>query len=173
MDLPELTLDHFASPREIRVEGPPLKTYLSEHESVYFEWAYGRMENGKWSEWSVGYQSDAGFAVVTGSGRMNVSRSDVRLFLSPSFERDYASEAQAPEGLRSWIREHGSVHAAEYRLEAGRVYFALLHEDHYYLPSPGGPPKARSRKVLWISDRPFSEGKPVVQITPAYHGWTY
>ncbi|HNJ03851.1 MAG TPA: hypothetical protein PLB73_06340, partial [Leptospiraceae bacterium] len=88
-------------------------------------------------------------------------------------EKYYTKESDAPEAVRAWIREHGSVSVAEYRLETGKKYYAVLHVDHYYLPRPGGPPSSHSKKVLWISDEPIKDGKPSVEITPAYRGWTY
>lgn len=171
--LQELTFDSFQDSKTISVSGQNVPAYPSGHDCVYFEWAFGNRSEKKWESYSVGFQSEVQLNLKTENGKMTVSRADIRLYLNPAVEKYYTKESEAPEAVRAWIREHGSVSVAEYRLETGKKYFAVLHVDHYYLPRPGGPPSSHSKKVLWISDEPIKDGKPSVEITPAYRGWTY
>ncbi|MCE9599483.1 MAG: hypothetical protein K8S54_16090 [Spirochaetia bacterium] len=180
MNKHELTPDDFRNQIEVTFTGPSLKSYPSQEECVYFEWAYGNKVatdgESAWAEYSVGFQSDSKITLQSSIGQMQLSRNEMRLFLSPEISRIYnhKEQSRAPEATLAWIAENGSVAVEEYMLFSDRTYFAVLHVDTYNLPPDGaGPPRRGQKKLLWISDRPFLNGKPVAPMTPAYRGWTY
>lgn len=177
----ELILDDFKEARAITLSGARLKSFIAAQDCLYFEWAYGNKQGSakdfSWTEYSVGYQSRVNVVVQTQAGEISLSERDFRLFLKPATSQTYdrrSPVSKLPEPIRAWIEQHDSATVEESLLVEGKSYYALLHIDHYSLPPEGaGPPRSRQRKVLWISDEPFVDGKATVPITPAYKGWTY
>jgi hypothetical protein len=163
-------------PFTVQVDGKE-ESFLGKVRSAYFEWVYGKQEGGKLTSYSVAYRSEPEIQLTSGSQRASLRPSRVRTHLAPALERDYrATDRDAPDAVRERLeKEPGPVHVAEYRLEAGKTYFALVHEDSYHLPpqGPGQRPRRATKLVLWLSDKPFADGKPQVEITPGYKGWTY
>ena len=165
------------TPLQLRVEGEGLESFLGGARCSYFEWVYGEKQEGRFSEFVVAYHSEEPIPVVAAGMKSSISPRRVRLFLSPSVEREYkAGDQSAPEVVREYLAEgHASAVAAEYSLVPGKTYHARIHQDVYALPprGPGSAPEQGRRLVLWISDAPFEDGKPAVEVTPAYRGWSY
>lgn len=162
---------------EVRIEGKGVESFLKPVRCGYFEWIYGQVEGGKLVSHSVGYQSREPLTLAVGDQRVQLDPSLLRAYLAPSYEREYgAGEMTAPEVVKNYLAEgHPKAYVAEYCLELGRTYHALVHEDRVTLPpeTRGQAPRVSGRRVLWLSDRPFVGGKPQCEPTPAYRTWTY
>ena len=164
-----------AAPFELKIVGDGEETFLGHARAGYWEWIYGERESGKLTTYSVGYHSEKPFQIEVEKRRFTVSPRKIRAFLAPSLEQEFGpKDASTPEGLKEEIRKSGKpVAVAEYRLEIGKTYFGLAHTEHMKLPpqGEGRPPSGVKRAVLWISDRPFVEGRPPGELTPVYRGW--
>jgi hypothetical protein len=145
--------------------------------AAYFEWVYGKKEGDRLVSFSVGYRSEAAIGLTADGKRASFKPSRVRLYLGPSFEREFRpTDRSAPEVVRERLnREQTPIHVAEYQLQAGKTYQALVFEESFALPpeGPGKPPRRRTSLVLHLSDRPFVGGKPQVEATPGFRGWTH
>lgn len=180
-----LILKDFTVPTVVRVISPEVESFRSKKPCAYFEWLYGFKVDGKWSEYSIGYQSEEGLTLQTDTGRIQLGRSDFRLFLSPTTSESYTNEKEILEKADfltefttqgdTKIGEANPVYVEEYILESGKTYFAILHIDSFMLPpdEDGGRPTRKEKKLLWISDTPFVEGKPQKEMTPAFSQWRY
>jgi hypothetical protein len=165
------------NPVQLRIGGEGMESFLGHERCGYFEWLYGEKKGDQLGSYTVAYQSTDPIKVTVGDKESAISPRRVRAYLSPSVERVHApGDASAPEVVQELMAEtKQKVYVAEYCLETGKTYFALVHQDTYLLPpkGPGSAPEHGRRLVLWISDKPFVDGKPEQQVTPAYRGWTY
>lgn len=161
---------------EVEVDGDQ-QSFLGKARCAYWEWIYGTRVDGKLASWSIAYASEAPLQLLAGGKRTSMPRNRVRVYAAPSWEKELEpGDQSAPEVVqRAMAAEKTPIYVAEFRLEAGKRYHALVHRDAYHLPpqGPGKPPRSASRTVLRLSDKPFEDGKPASEITPAYKGWTY
>ena len=91
-----------------------------------------------------------------------------------------------PAKVRTFIEETGSfsekdieggrmLPSVEYGLVKNKKYYVKVSSEEYHLPPDRekGKLQKRTSHVLWISSRPFKDGKPQVELTPMYKGWSY
>ncbi len=92
----------------------------------------------------------------------------------------------SPSKVRTFIEETGTftekdsndgriLPSVEYGLIKNKKYYAKFSSEEYHLPPDreSGKPQKRTNSVLWISSKPFKNGKPRVEITPMYKAWSY
>jgi len=92
----------------------------------------------------------------------------------------------SPVKVRTFIEKTGSFQSSgdgdgrllpsvEYGLVKGKKYFIRISSEGYHLPPDreDGKPRRRINHVLWISSRPYKDGKPQIELTPMYKGWSY
>ena len=99
----------------------------------------------------------------------------VRLYLGREYQNfyDHTNAEEAPPVVRDMLSdETAQALAAEYGLREGVNYHCMLSYEYYMVDGEDGPAE-RSNTVLWISDKPFVNGKPQREVTPEYRGWTY
>jgi hypothetical protein len=165
------------TPFQVRVEGKGAESYLGRNRCGYFEWIYGERRDGVLSSFTVAYHSSEPITLVAAGKEARVAPRRVRTYLAPSVEREYRPGDQtAPEVVKEYLAEGNEVaYVAEYCLEVGKTYHALVHTEHATLPPSGpmGKPEKSRNLVLWLSDKPFADGKPTAEKTPAYRGWSY
>ena len=163
-------------PFQVQVDGDQT-SFLGRMRCAYFEWIYGRRHAGKLASYSVAYHSDTPLLLLSDGQRTAMPARRVRIYAGPSWEREYApGDRSVPEVVQTELDKHrAAVFVAEYRLEAGKSYHALVREDRYHLPpeGPGKPPCPAQRQVLCISDRPFEGTAPQVEATPAFRSFSY
>ncbi|MGI5862216.1 MAG: hypothetical protein ACOX6T_09180 [Myxococcales bacterium] len=165
------------TPFQVRIEGEGIESYLGQTRCGYFEWIYGERRDGVLSSFTVAYQSSEPITLVAAGKKARIAPRRVRAYLAPSVEREYGpGDESAPEVVKEYLAKGKEIaYVAEYCLEVGKTYHALVHTDAVMLP-PGGPmgkPEKSRNLVLWLSDRPFADGKPTQEKTPAYRGWSY
>lgn len=152
-------------------------SFLGKLRCAYFEWIYGLAEAGKFVSYSVAYHSDAPLRLLADGKRTTLPANRVRVYVDAAIEKEYqAGDPSAPDVVREKIaRENGRpVCVAEYRLESGKKYHAVVHEDRFTMsPAGTGKPRQGTRSVLRISNQPFKDGAPQVEATPVYRNWTY
>jgi hypothetical protein len=110
------------------------------------------------------WNSDDVFFMVYNNIRIKLNRNNVRTFIEEtgSFSgKDIESGRMLP--------------SIEYGLVKNKKYYAKVSSEEYHLPPDreSGEPKKRTNHVLWISNKPFKNGKPQVELTPLYKGWSY
>lgn len=94
--------------------------------------------------------------------------------------------ALRPSSVRTFIEKTGSfkqkdsddgrmLPSVEFGLIKNKKYFVKISSEEYHLPPDreSGKPRKRTSHVLWISSRPYKEGKPQVELTPMYRNWSY
>jgi hypothetical protein len=162
----------------LSLDGETQQSFLSESECVYWEWVYGVVRNGNWVVTSRGYQSNLTIQATTKQGTFELTTPRMRTFLKPSWEKvfDKKHKAEAPEAVRPMIDDEDSpITVVEYCLKKNTGYHARIKSESGLLPpsKPNGPPRERKHVVLVVSDRPFKDGRPQGEVTPAYRGWKY
>lgn len=162
----------------ITLSGETLETYLSKKPCLYFEWHFGVKIDGDWDWFSTGYHHETDLVIETPKGPVEVSWRKCRLFLNPSWTKTVApgNASEAPEVVREKLAEEKKpITIEEYALLPGKTYFARLDTESYHLPPrpPDMKPQRRTNTVIWISDQPFRDGKPVSLITPTFKSWSY
>ncbi|PKL15593.1 MAG: hypothetical protein CVV49_20615 [Spirochaetae bacterium HGW-Spirochaetae-5] len=110
------------------------------------------------------WSSEENFILVYNRFRVKVNRSNVRIFIEETGSFKHKDE------------DDGRVlPSVEYGLVKNQKYFAKFSAEEYHLPPDreSGKPQKRVNNVLWISSRPYKNGKPRVELTPLYKGWSY
>lgn len=128
--------------------------------AVYLEIVNGERSGSSWITYSLDRRTSDDLLIVSPKGTVSVPPVRLRLYLRPS-------------GMHRIRRTRNYL--GEYRLTPGRTYYAMVVEEHYYLPprDEGLPPSRETNYVLQISDRRFVGGKPVGEMTPGTRGITY
>lgn len=103
---------------------------------------------------------------------------DLRLYLPAMDTRTFgpAEAGGAPAPVReALVRDGGPVTVEVYALRAATRYHVRVAIETYHLPpeGPEGRPETASHTVLWVSDRPFVQGRPTRPLTPAGLQHTY
>jgi hypothetical protein len=164
------------APFLVEVDGDQT-SFLGKVRCAYFEWSYGLKEAGKLVSYSVAYHSDSSLRLLAEGTRTTLPAGRVRVYADAAIEKEYqAGDESAPQVVQEKIAREKckSVFVAEYRLEAGKYYHAVVHEDVFPLPPDGASkPRQGKRTVLRLSDKPFKDGAPQVEATPAYRHWSY
>ena len=152
-------------------------SFLGKVRCAYFEWIYGLMEAGRLVSYSVAYHSDSPLRLLADGKRTTLPAGRVRVYADAAIEKEYqAGDDSAPVVVQEkFARENGKpVFVAEYRLEAGKKYHAVVHDDVFTMPPAGaGKPRPGKRTVLRLSNKPFKDGEPQVEATPVYRNWSY
>ncbi len=164
------------TPFKVHVDGDEV-AFLGKMKTAYFEWMYGVKENGALASYSIAYRSEAPLLLEADGKRAAIPANRVRVFATPAFEKEFKpGDKSAPEIVQEYMeKEKHGAYVAEFRLEAGKTYDAVVHEDVYKLPpnGPGQPPGKGKKTVLRISNKPFKGSEPTVEPTPVYKNWMY
>lgn len=156
---------------EPREKSPYTGRILSYMEAVAFTGEGDRIR----SQHTVLFNSETDIQIQYHNDRYNLSWRKMRVMVLPHFEKEIDRDTQnlsaTLEQLQIELRNRRFI-LAEYGLEAGKEYYARLHNESYHLPpeGPDEPPRRRTNTTLQISDRSFSENP---QMTPMYRAWTY
>jgi len=91
-----------------------------------------------------------------------------------------------PSRVRTFIEETGSfkekdidngrmLPSREFGLIKNKKYYVRVSSEEYDLPPDreSGKRRHKTNHVLWISSKPYKNGKPQVELTPMYKGWSY
>jgi hypothetical protein len=164
-------------PFEVEVDGDQ-QSFLGKVQCAYWEWVYGVKEGGQLVTYTVAFHSESPLLLLAGSKRTAMPSNRVRVYTAAAIEKEFkAGDPSAPEVVQEKIAElKKPVFAAEYRLQAGKKFHAVVFEDVFRLPpdGPGKPPRQGKRTVLRLSDKPFKkDGEPQVEATPGYRHWSY
>jgi hypothetical protein len=158
-----------------RVEGGPLEAVWSRTPCAYFEAAVLMFEDGRYTGHTNTHRSDSDIFLVTGEARVKVDRG-LRLYIEPTWlERDPCD----PE-LRACLEEAknrmeaSDAALAEFALLPGREYWARIAREEHWLPpdGPDRPPNRAYSTALYLSDKPFVNGRPQGEAAPMSN-WTY
>jgi len=167
---------HPGTPFEVQVEGAGVESFLKPIRCGYFEWSYGQKAEGEWVRFSVAYQSPEPLVLSVQGGKVELPVQRIRAFLAPGYERDYPpGDVAAPELVGEEAAARGTpISAAEYCLETGRTYWAVVNEVSIALPpeEPGQAPRMEVRRVLHIGDE-MKAGAFVHPMTPAFRGFSF
>ena len=110
------------------------------------------------------WNSEEDFILVYKNFRVKLNRSNVRIFIEETGSFKHKDE------------DDGRIlPSVEFGLVKNQKYFARFSAEEYHLPPDreSGKPQKRVNHVLWISSRPYKNGKPRVELTPLYKGWSY
>ncbi|MGC4121344.1 MAG: hypothetical protein QM765_43560 [Myxococcales bacterium] len=165
------------APFEVEVDGDQ-QSFLGKVQCAYWEWIYGVKEGGRLDSYTIAFHSDAPLLLLADGKRTALPFNRVRVYAAPAFEKEFkAGDKTAPEVVQEQIEKAKKpIYVAEYRLQAGKKFHAVVFEDVYRLPpeGPGKPPRQGKRTVLRISDKPFKQdGAPQGEATPGFRHWVY
>lgn len=158
-----------------RVEGELAEAAWSKTPCAYFEAAVLMYEDGRATGHTTTFRSDTAIELVTGDARIKVDRG-MRLYIEPTWlERD----PKDPE-LRTCLEEAknrmeaADAALAEFALLPGREYWAKIVREEHWLPpdGPDRPPNRAHSTTLYLSDKPFVNGRPQGEAAPLSN-WTY
>lgn len=168
----------------VRLVGKGEESLLAHARCAYFEWAYGDADD---ASYAIGYRSEAPLAVVAfvpaAEGKPAVVQSfelstrKLRPYVAPSFARALKpGDKPIPEPVAELFAK-GAKRASltEHCLAIDHDYQAIVRIETYRLPprGPGAKPGRGTNRVLVVSDRPFVDGKPAGEVTPAFRNWSY
>jgi hypothetical protein len=110
------------------------------------------------------WNSEEEFILVYKDFTITLNRSKVRTFIEETGTFKHKDE------------DDGRIlPSVEYGLVKNKKYYAKFSAEEYHLPPDreSGKPQKRINHVIWISSRPYRNGKPRVELTPLYKGWSY
>lgn len=166
--------DHQA-PFVARLEGQVIKTCWGRIPCLYFEAAVVMFAEGRIAGHTDTFRSQGGIHLLAGDSRIKAD-GNFRLYLGPTWlER----EPKEPE-LKALLdeakarMEASDAALAEFALLPDRDYWANIVTEGYWLPpeGPDSPPRRARNLTLYLSDKPFVDGRPQGEATPMSH-WTY
>lgn len=156
----------------IAVEGKTLKSNYGGLSCVYYESAVLYFENkekaaqNQWMSLDSRTSSEETFHIVADDQIWLAVEpsSALRLFVSPSFQRDFIRKRSTLPGRQ-----------VDYCLQKGKKYFMWIKKEviAYGPPRPDGRRETNTYYFIQISDREFKNGQPQVEPTPHYKGWIY
>lgn len=163
------------APFRARVDGQLTESVWSRTPCVYFESAVLMLDAGRRIGHTSTHRSGRDIYLITDEARVAVDRG-MRLYLEPTWlERDPSD----PE-LRACLEEAKSrmeasdAALAEFALMPGRDYWATIVREEHWLPpdGPDSPPHRAHSTTLYLSDKPFVDGRPQGEAAPMSN-WTY
>lgn len=164
-------------PFEVRIAAATThEAFWQKQPCAYTEWIFGSREDGQLVSFTIAERKGDEVELSDGALTAAFALRQLRLHLAPTLERELTEDDEAlPGELRQLVAEGQINYLAEYCLEPGRTYHALVREDRSNLPpaSPGGEPEIRVHRVLVISDGPMDEGRPAEEVVPSQRGWSY
>ncbi len=169
------TLADPKAPFRARVEGKLTEAAWSRTPCVYFESAVLMLQNGRYAGHTNTRRSGRDIFLVTGDARVAVDQG-MRLYIEPTWlERDPKDpKLRACLEESKAILEAKDVALAEFALLPGREYWAKIVSEEHWLPpdGPDSPPNRALSTTLYISDKPFVDGRPQGEASPLSN-WTY
>jgi len=163
------------APFKVRVAGEMTEALWSKTPCVYFESAVLMYQDGLVAGHTSTHRSRAEIAIIAGDARVRVDRG-MRLYIESTWlERDPSdSDARAclDEGKKRMEAEDAAL--AEFALLPDHDYWARIVKEEHWLPPerPDGPPNRASSTALYLSDKPFKDGRPQGEASPMSN-WTY
>ncbi len=157
-----VTIDSLRSVGVVRVklDGRRVPSPVDGKEVVYLELVTGVRSRASWESYTIDSRTSDDLLITTPLGTVSLPPIRLRLYLRPSSMR----------------RVRGTTdYRAEYRLIPRRTYYARVVGEQFYLPPRGQglPPSTGTNYVLQVSDRPFVNGKPQGDLTPATRDISY
>lgn len=169
------TLADPKAPFRARLEGKLTEAIWSGTPCVYFESAALMFHDGRRAGHTSTHRSGRDIFLVTGEARVAVDRG-MRLYLEPTWlERDPKDPEQRAFLEEAKARMEASDAAlAEFALLPGRDYWAKIVREEHWLPpdGPDRPPNSAHSTTLYLSDKPFVNGRPQGEASPM-STWTY
>lgn len=159
---------------KIKIEGDELRSVYSNIKYVYLENLIYFGERNIRDQYYSPDITENYFYIIFKGKKFKVNYKDIRTFLPERYNKIYYKNRnnELPGRIKDLVRENKRILISEYGLRKGINYFSIIHHDWYYINTENGP-EQRKNTVIWISDKPFVNGKPQRDITPAYKGWTY
>jgi hypothetical protein len=147
---------------------------VSKEKYVFFEVVKFIGEEDIKSSHFTPWHPEETFFILYNDVKVEVDFRDIRTYIEETYKQLYTKKdvSKAPEFVRDDLKERPQVLVCEYGLQSGKIYYAKFNTDHFYVNGPDGP-KQRTNIVIWISDKPFKDGKPQMPLTPMYSGWSY
>lgn len=176
-DLYNLLQNNNESSKEIVVtfDGELQEGYFSKKKYIFLEDViYFGEPDIKSTSYSPNYNEN-NFFLIYKKSQYSINFRKIRTFLSASFTKTFnKSDIEiAPQVIKKILQDTSTQSMiCEYGLKPKKKYFAFFTEELYYVNGPKGPQRKKNL-VLYISDKHFENGKPKVEITPLYSGWTY
>jgi hypothetical protein len=169
------SLDDPQAPFKARVDGKLTESVWSRTPCVYFESAVLAFENGCYTGHTNTHRSDSDIFLITGEARVAVDRG-MRLYIEPT----WLERTPKDPDLRSCLdeakarMEAADAALAEFALLPGRDYWAKIVREEHWLPpeGPDSPPNRAHSTALYLSDKPFVDGRPQGEAAPLSN-WTY
>ncbi|GEM_PF-6045096 len=148
----------------------------SKDRCVYWESAVLLVEEGRTIGHTDAHRSRSEIDLVLGDGTMVRVDRNMRLYMEPTWLEEDPSDPSA-RALLSEARkscECPEAVLAEFALFPGREYWARIVREEYWLPPdrPDGPPHRARGTTVYISEKPFKDGRPQGPETPM-STWTY
>lgn len=163
------------APFQVRLEGEVARTFWSGTPCLYYEAAAVMFVDGKIAGHTDTYRSKGGIYLIAGDSRIKVD-GNFRLYIEPTWmERD----PKEPE-YRKLLDEAKArmdakdVALVEFALLPDKEYWAKIKSEEHWLPpdSPDSPPRRAHNLTLYLSDKPFLEGRPQGEASPLSN-WIY
>ncbi len=169
------TLSDPQAPFVARLGGKIIKTLWSHTPCVYFEAAALMFSEDRYAGHTDTYRSDRGFFLITADAEIKID-CGLRLYLEPTWlERDPKDPARRALWEEAKARMAATdVALAEFALLPEKDYWAKIVREEHWLPpdGPDWPPHRAHGTALYISDKPFVDGRPQGQASPMSN-WTY
>lgn len=148
---------------EIYVDGTEISAPVTDHKCIFVQVITFCGEDDIKSSYRT-WNSDNEFYIVFKNYRVEVDRVRIRTFI----EETGTFNSKDPDDGRM-------LPSVEYGLIKGKKYYAVFSSEEYHLPPVGenGKPQKKFNHVIWISSKPFINGKPQVELTPLYKNWQY
>jgi len=163
---------------QITLDGKIEKSPLKKTKCIYYE-AVTLLYQGGEVVGSTGlYATENDFhVIIEKAAKVLVTTSKIRTYIEPHFTKVYTIDEVTDEERKARFarEEYEKMADVEYILQKGKLYYAMINQEHYSLPpkGPRGKPQAATNTVIWISTKEYKNNKPQVEITPHYKHWKY
>jgi hypothetical protein len=121
------------------------------------------------------YRSNNDILLVTDEARVAVDRG-LRLYIEPTWLERNPNDPELQACLEEAKSRMEATDAAlaEFALLPGREYWAKIVSEEHWLPpdGPDGTLRRAHSTALYLSDKPFMDGRPQGEASPLSH-WTY
>jgi hypothetical protein len=149
---------------EVTLDGQEIESPVTGNKYVFNQIITYCGEDGDLLSSHRTWNSEEDFILVYKELRITLNRSKVRTFIEETGTFEHKDE------------DDGRIlPSVEYGLVKNKKYYAKFSAEEYHLPPDreSGKPQKRINHVIWISSRPYRNGKPRVELTPLYKGWSY